>query len=85
MKLFIYSLVWRSSISKLFETTTFKLSKDVEETIRDFISTNLKSNKASLLELLNEIENIPLYHSWNITLNQKRNRGFHEAFSQFHP
>jgi hypothetical protein len=62
-KLFLYSLVWRASISNLFEHLPFKLSVTAEEGIRDFLNCNLSVDKSSLFEALNKINNIPLYHS----------------------
>jgi hypothetical protein len=62
-KLFLYSLVWRASISKLFEYLPFKLDKLSEERIRNFLNLNLTTGKRLLLETLDDIKGIPLYHS----------------------
>lgn len=62
-KLFIYSLVWRASISKLKEFKTFKLLENVEEEIRIFLDTNLYNDQKLLLASLDHIAYVPQYHS----------------------
>jgi hypothetical protein len=70
-KLFLYSLVWRASISNLFEYLPFNLNKHEEEKIRDLLNSNLSIKKASLLKALDKIDNIPLYHSCIIKPKEK--------------
>lgn len=70
-KLFLYSLVWRASISSLIEYSRFNLNKPDEERIRQFLDSNLTSTKTSLFEALNNIIDIPLYHSCLIKPKEK--------------
>ncbi len=70
-KLFLYSLVWRASISNLFEYLPFSLNKKDEEKIRKFLDSNLSVSKASLLTALDKIEDVPLYHSCIIKPKEK--------------
>ncbi|PZP51636.1 MAG: hypothetical protein DI598_02725 [Pseudopedobacter saltans] len=70
-KLFIYSLVWRSSISNLFEFQSFKLNKNNEDEIRTILNSNLKSNKAELFENLNRIQDFTPYHNCIIKPKEK--------------
>ena len=70
-KLFLYSLVWRASISNLFEYLPFNLNKLDEEKIRDFLNTNLTVSHTSLFKNLDKINNIPLYHSCIIKPKEK--------------
>jgi hypothetical protein len=70
-KLFLYSLVWRTSISNLFEYLPFNLNKQDEEIIRVFLNSNLSVNKALLLKELDNVENIPFYHSCIIKPKEK--------------
>lgn len=70
-KLFLYSLVWRASISNLFEYLPFKLSKLDEERIRHFLNSNLSITKTSLFETLKDIGDVPLYHSCIIKPKEK--------------
>jgi hypothetical protein len=70
-KLFIYSLVWRASISNLFEYQPFTLDSQDEEVIRSFLDSNLKISKANLILNLESIGNIPSYHSCIIKPKEK--------------
>lgn len=70
-KLFIYSIIWRSSISSLFEFQSFKINKNNEDEIRTFLNLNLKLNKASLIENLNSVQDFPLYHNCIIKPKEK--------------
>lgn len=70
-KLFIYSLVWRASISKLSEFQQFYLLHDAEEKLRNFLNNNLKNTHKELFESLKHIGEIPLYHSCLIKSKQK--------------
>jgi len=62
-KLFIFSLIWRSSISNLLEFETFSLKDNVKEQLRMFLDVNLKSNHNELLQSAVYISDIPRYHS----------------------
>jgi hypothetical protein len=62
-KLFLYSLIWRASISSLFAFLSFKLSSHDEERLRNFLNSNLSADKISLFKALDNISDIPLYHS----------------------
>lgn len=62
-KLFIYSLVWRASISNLKEFKNFKLLENVQEDIRIFLDTNLYNDQRLLLASLDHIIYVPQYHS----------------------
>lgn len=61
-KLFIYTLIWRSSISKLTVFATFNLPEIIEEEIREFLDTNLKLAHSELMDSLNSIKQFPTYH-----------------------
>ena len=60
-RLFIYSLIWRASISNLIEFKKFKVSKLIEEELRLFLNVNLTINKKTLLDSLDVINDIPLH------------------------
>lgn len=61
-KLFIYSLIWRVSISSCTEFIKFKLLKDIEEELRHFLNSSLTESHQTLMESANRITNIPNYH-----------------------
>lgn len=60
-KLFIYSLIWRASISSLIEFQKYKVSEIVEEKLRVFLNTNLTKSKNTLMDSLETITDIPMY------------------------
>lgn len=60
-KLFIYSIIWRASISNLLEFLNFKINNNVEEEIRIFLDNNLKFSYKELLENFDKIELVPNY------------------------
>lgn len=60
-KVFVYTLVWRSSISNLPSFENFKLDQKTESTLRTFLNETLKNNNADLIKSLAEIKNIPNY------------------------
>jgi len=62
-KLFLYSLVWRASISGLYECEPFKLDSEAEEVIRVFLHKNLAKTKLLLLQNASSTREIPKYHS----------------------
>lgn len=78
-KLFIFSLIWRSSISKLLVFETFNLKEDVEEELRVFLDTNLKLDHNELLKSVDNIDKIPRYHSCFIKPKYKT-RGIYTAY-----
>ena len=61
-KIFIYSLIWRTSISSLSEFKKFKISVEIEEELRSFIDLNLKNSHKELLKNFNLIKKTPKYH-----------------------
>lgn len=60
-KLFIYSLIWRASISSLVNFKKYKVPEIIEEELRVFLNVNLMKSKKSLLDLLEDITDIPMY------------------------
>ncbi|NRS87206.1 hypothetical protein HNQ02_000106 [Flavobacterium sp. 7E] len=62
-KIFIFSLVWRCSISSLLEFETFQLEDYVEEELRVFLNKNLLKRHDELLASLDNITEIPQYHT----------------------
>lgn len=58
-RLFIYSIVWRASISELYEFEKFKLKSAIEEELRVFLNTFLAINKADLLKNSEKVESLP--------------------------
>jgi hypothetical protein len=61
-KLFIYSLVWRSSISSLSAFRQYKLPDPDEEAIRNFLDRNLLDSKKLLIASSAAIKDVPSYH-----------------------
>ncbi len=59
-KLFIFSIVWRTSISKLKVFYNFKLDTDNEEKLRVFLNSYLTKSKKELLA--STIDSIPEYN-----------------------
>ena len=70
-KLFIYSIIWRASISNLFEYLPFNLATRDEERIRNFLNSSITVDKSELIQNLDAINNIPLYHSCIIKPKEK--------------
>jgi hypothetical protein len=60
-KLFIYTIIWRTSISSLNEFMKFKIEENIEEEIRIFLNSNLKNTHKELLENFDKIELTPKY------------------------
>lgn len=60
-KLFIYSMIWRVSISSSFQQ--FSLSTEREEVLRLFLNTNLREKKFELLAILGAINEVPLWNN----------------------
>lgn len=61
-KLFVYSLVWRASISSLAEFQHFCLPVIDEEKIGGFLDKNLRIEHTDLMNSLDQITDLPLYH-----------------------
>ncbi|THV59311.1 hypothetical protein EZV76_10825 [Flagellimonas alvinocaridis] len=61
-KLFIYSIIWRVSISKLQIFEKFKLPESIESELRFFLDENLKSSHSKMLNSFERISNLPNYH-----------------------
>lgn len=61
-KLFVYSLVWRASISNLPEFETFKLDDKTEAELRMFLDKSLKTNNSELVISISKIIDFPNYH-----------------------
>ena len=60
-KIFIYTLIWRTSISKLNEFLKFKIEENIEEELRKFLDDNLKVTHKELIENLDKVESTPNY------------------------
>jgi hypothetical protein len=60
-KIFIYTLIWRTSISKLNEFLKFKIEENIEEELRKFLDDNLKLTHRELVENFTEIKKTPNY------------------------
>lgn len=82
-KLFIYSLIWRVSISNKFEFQTFKLAKEDEEVIRVILHSILRTSKKSLIETVNAKPSISSYHFCMAMPEEKSpsSRGIYSACS----
>jgi hypothetical protein len=61
-KLFTYSIVWRCSISNLYEFKPFKLLEEHEEVLRSCLDSKLKGDHHAMLSSLQGKSEIPLYH-----------------------
>jgi hypothetical protein len=82
-KLFIYSLIWRASISNLEEFNRFNIEKKIEEELRVFLDSNLKETNKELLYQISQIEKYPKYHFCLIKPKRKaaNSRGILTAFN----
>lgn len=78
-KLFIFSIIWRSSISTLKEFKSFKLEIEVEEDLRVFLNNNLKLKYDNLMQSLDEIKNIPQFH-FCVIKPKNKTRGIFTAY-----
>lgn len=61
-KLFIYSLVWRCSISTLPEFFNFRLKNETEDEIRKFLKSSLRRSHQELIISLPDIIEYPKYN-----------------------
>lgn len=73
-KLFIYSIVWRMSVSTLFEYQKFKLAQKAEEELRAFLFANLQLTKGGLIRSVDNIKDVPQFHSCLIMPVEKSER-----------
>ena len=78
-KLFIYSIIWRCSVSSLFIFETFKLNPIIAEEIRTFLNTNLYLLHSELMLSLDTVEKLPQYHTCLIK-PKNRSRGIFTAY-----
>lgn len=69
LMLFNYSLIWKVSISNLYEFLKMKIPDSQEELIREFLDTNLKNTHFELLENFNQINQLPEYHCFTFKCN----------------
>ena len=67
--LFNYSLIWKVSISNLYEFLKMKMPNSVEEDIRKFLNANLKNTHLELLESFNQINNVPEFDCFTFKCN----------------
>lgn len=81
-KIFIYSIIWRSSISKLEEFNKFKLPDEVEENLRIFLNANLYLSHSVLIDSFDKIVDIPEYHFiiFKPTFRNESTRGIFTAY-----
>ncbi|WP_297333748.1 hypothetical protein [Flavobacterium sp.] len=78
-KVFLFSLVWRASISELQEFKNFKLDIDTENELRSFLNDNLKTKHSDLIESAKKIIKTPDYHHCVIKPKYKT-RGIFAAY-----
>ena len=60
-KIFVYSIVWRTSISSLPEFETFKLDDKTEDKLRVFLNQILKNGHTELINSISELTDFPNY------------------------
>lgn len=73
LKLFLYSIIWRCSISSLPAFKNFKISENIEEEIRIFLNTNLELHPKSQARSLKTTD-VPDYHIVLIKSEEKTNQ-----------
>ncbi|NBC58706.1 MAG: hypothetical protein GVY05_10550 [Bacteroidetes bacterium] len=81
-KIFIYSIIWRVSISSLQEFDTFKLDDTTENDLRVCLDKTLKSNHKELLNSISETTDFPNYHYciFKPLIRNKFSRGIFTAY-----
>lgn len=81
-KLFIYSLIWRLSISTHFTNKNFKLPNEIEDELRIFLNLNLYVDQKKLLETIEKVSNFPSYDLCLIKPENKTDnfKGMYSAF-----
>ena len=82
-KLFIYLLVWRTSISSVEHFRKFKIPSSDEEILRKFLNENLKSTHKELVNSFDFIDKIPGYHNCFVKPIEMsdQSRGFYTAYN----
>lgn len=79
-KMFIYSIVWRCSLSNNIANQPFKLPYFIEDQLRSFLDLNLGSSAEYLKR---EVEvNVPEFH-FCIIKPQRKELGYHGMYSTF--
>jgi hypothetical protein len=71
--LFIYSIVWRVSISENYEFGAFKLPDIEEKNLREFLKRHIKSTQSELIDAISKVEFLP-NHSHVIIRPKKKLR-----------
>ena len=81
-KLFIYSLIWRLSISTHSANQNFKLPDEIEDELRIFLNLNLSVSHRILLETIEKVINFPSYDLCIIKPEKKTDnfKGMYSAF-----
>ena len=81
-KIFVYSLVWRSSISSLHEFEKYKIEETIEEELRIFLNENLAMTQKELFINVDKNINYPSYDFCVIkpVSKNKDSRGIFTAF-----
>jgi hypothetical protein len=69
--LFIYSIVWRASVSESYEFGGFKLPKMEEEKLKVILDKFIKPNQTELIEKLEELNTLPIHSHVIIRPNKK--------------
>ncbi|WP_395047003.1 hypothetical protein [Flavobacterium sp.] len=81
-KLFIYSLIWRLSISKHQTNENFILPNKIEEELREFLNQNLSVEQQILLKSVEMVKEFPSYDLCIIKPENKTDnfKGMYSAF-----
>ncbi len=82
MILFNYSLIWKVSISNVYEFLKMKMPISCEERIRLFLDTNLKETHSELLGSFDKIKNIPEFDcfTFKCDVTNEFTRGIYTAY-----
>ena len=82
MMLFNYSLIWKVSVSNVYEFLKMKMPNSVEECIRLFLDVNLKDTHSELLGNFNKINNVPEFDcfSFKCEVSNEFTRGIYTAY-----
>src|SRR5690606_27106651 len=82
MMLFNYSLIWKVSISNLYEFLKMKLPDSNEEQIREFLDSNLKNTHSELVENFKKMTNVTEYDCFTFKCNVRNEftRGIFTAY-----
>lgn len=81
-KLFIYSVVWRTSISNLKYFESFKLDSETEGLLRSSLDRYLKCSHSELVKSISKISDLPSYHYciFKPVVRNKFSRGIFTAY-----